>query len=265
LSQVANRSHSDPAQRIVCTLHRSQSSRTPSRARGGRSSVACVVVQGVPVSAPYRGVEGQVLRVFADATNQSRHIVVTGARVRLTVSPRPHRPGKVASPPGGRPTGPSAREVAAFAGGCRTDHRDQRGALEPEPSVSVHGATRPEPVPHSRCNGPGSARPRAHRAKSIARLPGAKDQLSKVSFGRREIWLHESFWRIATRWRRSIRVGTGRSRDRARQSPGTVWGIGYLRSRRTAAFDWRINVRRASGTERCTAPREGKALKGETP
>jgi hypothetical protein len=29
--------------------------------------------------------------------------------------------------------------------------------------------------------------------------------------------------------------------------------------------NWRGNARRASGTERCTAPREGNALKGATP
>jgi hypothetical protein len=37
------------------------------------------------------------------------------------------------------------------------------------------------------------------------------------------------------------------------------------RSPRKAVIDWRGNGRRASGTERCTAPREGKALKGATP
>jgi hypothetical protein len=37
------------------------------------------------------------------------------------------------------------------------------------------------------------------------------------------------------------------------------------RSWRKAASGWRGNNRRASGTERCTAPREGKALKGATP
>jgi hypothetical protein len=134
----------------------------PERLRGreeGGPTVACVVVQGVPVSAPYRGVEGQVLRVFADATNQSRRIV-SGARVRLTVSPRPHRPGKVASPPGGRPTGPPARE-----GGLPTrrtpnrttgpgrwpphqedaqpDHRDQRGATEPGSTCCSGGGSNP--------------------------------------------------------------------------------------------------------------------------
>jgi hypothetical protein len=33
-----------------------------------------------------------------------------------------------------------------------------------------------------------------------------------------------------------------------------------LRSRRKAVIDWRSNGRRVTGTERCTAPREGKAL-----
>jgi hypothetical protein len=37
-----------------------------------------------------------------------------------------------------------------------------------------------------------------------------------------EIRSHESFWRIATWWRRPIGVGTGRSRDRARQHVSTV-------------------------------------------
>jgi hypothetical protein len=138
-SQMANRSQSDQAQRIVCTLHLSQSSRTPSRARGGRAHRSvCRGARGpglrtvprcrgsgsarlrgrnepepthrfrregpahrVPEASsaregglPTRRTPNRTTETKGAQPSQARPAALAADRTRLTVSQRPHRPGK---------------------------------------------------------------------------------------------------------------------------------------------------------------------------
>jgi hypothetical protein len=159
------------------------------------------------------------------------------------------------------------------------------------------GRNGPGPPHCSRCNGQGLARPsgakgsnhrtlagatvgawsthRAHRTQHRAVLRAPRPIRSDVFVRARRTAVSDNLREVRGHRRHVCFPKVCRHRDPGCSDPAWAGHSGqpsnsgrtYERHRswRKAVSVWRGNNRRASGTERCTAPREGKALKGATP
>jgi len=164
--------------------------------------------------------------------------------------------------------------------------------------VCPSGRNGPRPAYLSGCNGQGLTRPSGATGSNQRTLAGATVGVPSTH---RSLGTHHAGWSNGNQGQTGPTCSFGQDEPRSRTTFGTFgvidgrWvsqrsvanGIRVVRIRlgqairdnrpfvgelyerhrswKEAVSVWRGNNRRASGTERCTAPREGNALKGATP